>query len=507
MMNLTPIMRLYFRSPAVCSSVLYGNILPTQGRVLSALLRKAAGTEYGQRYGFGQIRTYRDFASYVPVVEYPDIRQQIMRMIQGEPDIMWHGTVRRFAQSSGTSDGKSKYIPITEEGLAGNHYRGSATAVSRYLGINPHSRIFAGKAFILGGSFGNALDLRQGVKVGDLSAHLIDRIPEAINKFRIPSKKTALTEDWNTKLPMLVSESVKADVTNISGVPSWFMTVMKEILKATGKDNIHQVWKNLEVFFHGGISFRPYRAEYDSITDPTRMHYVETYNASEGFFAVQDTVEPGLGMELLLDCGVFYEFIPVSGTDFAKDTAVPAWEVEQGKTYALVITSANGLWRYLIGDTVRIEGLSPLRISIAGRTHSFINAFGEELMVYNADEAIAAAAAATGASVENYTAAPVYAHNREKGRHQWIIEFSVPPRDIGDFAAKLDSALQDINSDYQAKRAGGIFLAQPQVIQAPEGTFNRYLASTGKLGGQRKVPRLSNGRSVADKLLEIINQK
>lgn len=503
MLNLTHIMRPYFHSSAVCKKIGSGEVMNTQLGILLDLLEKAADTEYGRKFGFGNIGSYELFAANVPLVEYPDIRADVMRMVDGQADILWPGVTRRFAQSSGTSDGKSKYIPITKEGLKGNHYRGAGTVIARYLENYPDSRIFAGKGFILGGSFANALQLKPGVKVGDLSAHLIEDIPEAINLFRIPSKKTALIADWNKKLPLLVKESTAADVTNISGVPSWFLTVLKEALKSTGKKSIHEIWPDLEVFFHGGISFKPYRAEYNSILDPEKMHYVETYNASEGFFAVQDTKDPDKGMELLLDCGIFYEFIPLDDSGF-NGTPVPAWEVEQGKTYALVITSANGLWRYQIGDTVKIESLDPIRISIAGRTKSFINAFGEELMVYNADEAITKAAAETDAAIENYTAAPVYAENKSKGRHQWIIEFTKAPEDIDLFADRLDYHLQQVNSDYQAKRSGGIFLDRPEIIVAPKGTFTSYMAATGKLGGQRKMPRLSNDRKIADNILEII---
>lgn len=503
MLNVTPIMRLYFQSGAVCKTIYEENIRQTQCRVLSRLIRAAADTEYGKKYGFRGIETYSDFAEAVPLVEYPDIRPYVMRMVAGESDILWKGVIKRFAQSSGTSDGKSKYIPITPEGLSGNHYRGSATAVARYLAMNPASRLFAGKAFILGGSFASTLgNTAPGVKVGDLSAHLIDRIPEAINLFRIPSRETALLEDWRQKVPCLVRESVKADVTNISGVPSWFLTILKEILAFTGQENIHRIWPGLEVFFHGGISFRPYRHEYEAITDTAKMHYVENYNASEGFFAVQDTENPENGMELLLDCGVFYEFVPLGHDGGA---AVPAWEVRQGSTYALAITTANGLWRYMPGDTVRIESTSPLRISVAGRTKNYINAFGEELMVHNADDAIAFAAQETSASVSDYTAAPVYATSGKKGRHQWIIEFAVAPDDMKRFTDILDSRLQQVNSDYQAKRTGGIFLAPPEVTVAPAGTFGIYLARTGRLGGQRKVPRLSNDRHIADTILNIIN--
>lgn len=464
-----------------------------QKQVLNYLLSRGSRTEYGAGYKFDQIRDYEDFALLVPVVQYEELRPLVMRMVGGEKDILWPGAVRRYAQSSGTSGGKSKYIPVTEEGLRSNHYAGTRAAVAFYLHSNPQSRLFSGRSFILGGSFANEVsNLAPGVKIGDLSAHLIERIPRFAEFFRVPSRATALLSDWNTKLPRLVAEAAPANVTNISGVPSWFLTVLKEILAATGAGNIHEVWPSLEVFFHGGISFAPYREQYRAITDPARMHYVETYNASEGFFAAQDDMSSE-GMRLLTDIGVFYEFIAADAVGEPFPESVPAWKIEPGRTYAMVITTANGLWRYLPGDTVRIESVEPLRITIAGRTSAYINAFGEELMVWNAEAAVAAACAATGAEVANYTAGPVYATDRSRGRHRWVVEWNRPPRSGNeDFAACLDVELQRVNSDYQAKRSGGIFLDRLELCEVPAGTFDRWLASTGRLGGQRKVPRLSN---------------
>lgn len=322
---------------------------------------------------------------------------------------------------------------------------------------------------------------------------------------RIPSKDIALMADWTQKLPRLVEAASKCDVTNISGVPSWFLTVIKEVMKQSGAESIHQVWPNLEVFFHGGISFKPYRRQYEHITDTTKMHYLETYNASEGFFAVQTDPLRHM-MSMLLDIGVFFEFIPLDQTGEKFPDAATAWTVEEGKTYALAITSCNGLWRYAIGDTVRIESRYPLNITIAGRTRSFINAFGEELMVYNAEAAISSTCAKLGCAVSNYTAAPVYAGDRSRGRHQWLIEFATPPRSTAEFAEALDKALQAENSDYQAKRAGNLFLDPPEIITGRRGVFDRWLAITGKLGGQRKIPRLSNDRKTIDTLLSLNNQ-
>ena len=503
-MHLTRILRPIFMRRA--NAWRRNSVVPerVQTAELMKLVRKARSTYIGETYGFESITSYNDFAARVPVSDYTSLRPLVERMIAGERDILWPGAVRNFAQSSGTSDGKSKYIPITPDGFKRNHYQGGFDVVAHYLASNPDSRIFSGKAFILGGSFANELSLKPGIKVGDLSANLINNINPLANMVRIPSKDIALMADWTQKLPQLVEAASKCDVTNISGVPSWFLTVIKEVMKQSGAESIHQVWPNLEVFFHGGISFKPYRRQYEHITDTTKMHYLETYNASEGFFAIQ--TDPLRHMSMLLDIGVFFEFIPLDQTGEKFPDAATAWTVEEGKTYALAITSCNGLWRYAIGDTVRIESRYPLNITIAGRTRSFINAFGEELMVYNAEAAISSTCAKLGCAVSNYTAAPVYAGDRSRGRHQWLIEFATPPRSTAEFAEALDKALQAENSDYQAKRAGNLFLDPPEIITGRRGVFDRWLAITGKLGGQRKIPRLSNDRKTIDTLLSLNNQ-
>lgn len=471
-----------------------------QQEQLVKLIEKAALTEFGRHYDFSIVRTYRQFASTVPLHSYEDLRPQIMRMVDGEESVLWPGKTRNFAQSSGTSGGKSKYIPITRDSFSMNHYRGSADVVAHYLNLNPKSRLMSGKGLILGGSFANALNLKKGVRVGDLSANLIENINPIVNLFRTPSKRIALMEDWNEKLPAIIRASVKENVTNLSGVPSWFLGVLNGVLEFTGAKNIHEIWPNLEVFFHGGISFEPYRKQYEAICDMSRMHFLETYNASEGFFATQSDWSTN-AMLLLLDVGVFYEFIPLEHCHEENPTAIPLWEIEPGKTYELIITSCNGLWRYRIGDTILVESVNPVKIRIAGRTKSFINAFGEELMVHNADTAISVACRETGAQVLNYTAAPVFSSSGEKAHHQWIIEFASFPKDLTEFSQALDDALKQTNSDYEAKRKGDIFLAPPQIVTAKSGLFDTWLAKTGKLGGQRKVPRLCNDRLIAEQLL------
>ena len=482
-----------------------GGIMRAQLSQLSRLTRRMAHTVYGHTYGLTRTADYGLFRDTMPLTAYEDLRPWVMRMVGGEADVLWPGVTRRFAQSSGTSDGRSKFIPVTDASLRANHYRGAGDAVWHYLANYPDSRMFGGKGFILGGSFATALDTPPGVKAGDLSAHLIECVSPLVNLFRVPGKEVALMEDWTLKVPALVAASRNSDITNISGVPSWFLTVLRAVMADAGAATIHQVWPNLEVFFHGGIAMDPYRSQYAAITDPRRkMRYVETYNASEGFFAVQDLRQPG-AMLLLLDAGVFYEFLPLDadGREVAAE-AVPAWGVEEGRTYSLVITAPNGLCRYRIGDTVRIVSADPLRIAIAGRTKHFINAFGEEVMVYNTDAALTRTCARHNCHCLDYTVAPVFANGGRRGRHQWLVEWAKAPQDAAAFAADLDAALQEENSDYAAKRAGGIFLDPLTVTAAPRGLFDRWLATTGKLGGQRKIPRLSNDRRIMDTLLAMM---
>lgn len=479
---------------------------------LRTLLKAAAHTEVGRARGFSALAALPDgelvqaYRQQVPLVEYEDIRHYADRMVQGERDVLWPGVCRHFAQSSGTSGGKSKYVPITGTSLRHNHIPGASDAVASYFRLNPRTRMFSGKGLILGGSFANELGsaVPEGVKVGDLSATLISLTPALAGLFRIPSKKIALMSDWQEKLPTIINAASKADVTNISGVPSWFLVLLRRMMSEKGVESLHDVWPNLEVFFHGGISFQPYRAQYEAFTDPKKMHFLETYNASEGFFAVQtDFADPA--MQLLLDRGVYYELAPL-GSDGLYGGPVPVWEAAAGRTYALIISACNGLWRYCLGDTVKVAAGGVGRITIAGRTKSFINAFGEELMEHNADAAMAAACRATGAAVANYSAAPVYASGGKRGRHRWLVEWTTPPSDAEAFARVLDRELRRVNSDYQAKRAGGIFLDSPELITAPQGLFDRWLASNGtrKLGGQRKVPRLSPTPVLMDSLLALM---
>ena len=464
MASLTSVLRPFFLRRAKASARFASSGDEIQRSQLRKLLKAACETEYGRKHHFKSIAGYDDFRQAVPLVRYEDIRADVMRMVAGEKNVLWRGVVRHFAQSSGTSDGKSKYIPISNESFSQCHYRGGFDCVAHYLALNPDSRIFDGKAFILGGSYANALSLPRGVVVGDLSANLISRINPAVNLLRVPDKRTALMEDWSLKLPALVEASRRENVTNISGVPSWFLSVLKEVMKAEGVGSIHEVWPNLEVFFHGGISFRPYRQQYEAITDSKKMHFLETYNASEGFFAVQSSWDTA-AMLLLLDLGVFYEFIPLSETGKDNPQAISIRDVEAGHTYELV---------------------------------------GEELMVYNADAAIEKACARCGAEVANYTAAPVYATATTKGRHEWLIEFAKRPADMDLFAETLDKCLRDENSDYDAKRFQGIFIDRLSIVEARHGLFDDWLSRDGgKLGGQRKIPRLYNSRDIMESMLKM----
>ena len=504
-MNFTPIGRLLLRSRGRRVDRWRGRGAEIQESQLRRLLKRAKDTDFGRAHDFEGILRSADirkaYAEHVPAASYEDFRQDVMRMADGEADVLWPGVCRNFAQSSGTSGGRSKFIPVTRDSLRLNHYPGSADVVAQYLRAFPESRLLSGKAFILGGSFESRLRPKgRGVKVGDLSATLIDSMPGPSAWLRVPDKKTALLADWNVKLDALARASVGCDITNISGVPSWFLRVIRHALDISGKEKASDLWPNLEVFFHGGISFEPYREEYEKLTDPEKMHFFETYNASEGFFATQSG-RVNDGLLLLIDNGIYYEFLPLDAPYGTPTLGVG--ELRQGEVYEMIISACNGLWRYRIGDTVKVVAADPLKIRVAGRTKSFINAFGEELMESNAEEAVTAACRATGAEIVNYTAGPLYASEGRKGRHQWVFEFSVVPDDARKFLGVLDATLKKSNSDYAAKRSGDLFLDPPQVFSVPEGTFDAWLSGqgSGKLGGQRKIPRLRNDRTILDALL------
>ena len=472
-----------------------------QRGVMKRLVQKAEHTEWGKSHGFAKVKTYEDFAASSGVNTYEELKGYIDRMRQGEKDVLWPGTVRWYAKSSGTTNDKSKFIPVSPDGLKDTHYAGGRDVVVWYLGNNPQSRIFDGKALILGGSHAPNYNLKDSL-VGDLSAILIENINPLVNMVRVPRKETALLSDFETKRDRIAREAMGRNVTNLSGVPSWMLSVMNRVLEITGKDNLLDVWPNLEVFFHGGVAFTPYREQYRRLIPSEAMHYMETYNASEGFFGIQDDPSDA-SMSLMLDYGVFYEFVPMDEIESPNPTVLPLWGVETGRNYAMLISTSSGLWRYMIGDTVRFTSTDPYKFVITGRTKFFINAFGEELIVDNAERGLAVACAKTGAEVLEYTAAPVFMDNEGRCHHQWLIEFSRSPRDIDDFARILDNALQGINSDYEAKRYKDITLQRLELIEARKGLFNDWLASKGKLGGQHKVPRLSNSRQYIEEMISL----
>lgn len=472
-----------------------------QATVLRHLLEKAAETEYGRNHLFNNTRSYDDFARNVPINTYEDLKGDIDRMRHGESNVLWPGQIRWYAKSSGTTNDKSKFIPVSHDGLHGIHYAGGFDTVALYLRNNPKSRMFDGKGLILGGSHSPNYNL-PGSLVGDLSAILIENINPLANLVRVPKKQTALLSDFEVKRDRIARETLKKNVTNLSGVPSWMMSVLVRVLELSGKEHLEEVWPNLEVFFHGGIAFTPYRSQYEKLITSPKMHYMETYNASEGFFGIQD--DPAdKSMLLMLDYDVFYEFIPLEEVGKSNPTVVPLTGVELNKNYAMVISTSCGLWRYMIGDTVMFTSRNPYKFVITGRTKYFINAFGEELIQDNAEKGLQEACRETGAEVKEYTAAPVFMDQNAKCRHQWVIEFAQMPDSVEHFADVLDKSLQQINSDYEAKRFHDITLQHLEVVVAREGLFDDWLKSKGKLGGQHKVPRLANNRNIIDEVLEM----
>ena len=472
-----------------------------QRRVLHYLLEKGKYTEYGRNHMLASTHSYDDFVNNVPINTYEELKSDIDRMRHGEANVLWPGVVKWYAKSSGTTNDKSKFIPVSSDGLHNIHYKGGADVVTVYLRNNPGSRLFDGKSLILGGSHSPNYNV-EGSLVGDLSAILIENINPIANLFRVPKKQTALLSDFEVKRDRIAHECLKSNVTNISGVPSWMLSVLVRVLEISGKEHIEDVWPNLEVFFHGGIAFTPYRKQYEQIITSPKMHYMETYNASEGFFGLQDD-PTDKSMLLMLDYGVFYEFIPLEDVGKDNPSIVPLEGVELGRNYAIVITTSCGLWRYMIGDTISFTSKRPYKFVITGRTKYFINAFGEELIMDNAEKGLAYACEKTGAQVKEYTAAPVYMDENAKCRHQWLIEFSVEPDSLDRFADLLDKKLQEINSDYEAKRSHNVTLQHLEVVKARPDLFNDWLKSKGKLGGQHKVPRLSNSRKNMDELLEM----
>ena len=477
-----------------------------QQSVFEHLIAAGRQTEYGRQHGFNSINNYDDFARLVPQNSYEELKGDIDRMRHGEANVLWPGRVKWYAKSSGTTNDKSKFIPVSEEGLKHIHYRGGKDVVAFYLQNYPQTRMFDGKGLILGGSHQPNYNVHHSL-VGDLSAILIENINPLANLIRVPKKQTALLSDFEVKRDRIARETMHQNVTNLSGVPSWMLSVLVRVLELSGAKTLDEVWPNLEVFFHGGIAFTPYRHQYEQIIRSPRMHYMETYNASEGFFGIQnDPMDHA--MLLMLDYDVFYEFVPLDELNqHVRTHVVPLEGVEVGRNYAMMISTSCGLWRYMIGDTIMFTEKNPYKFIITGRTKYFINAFGEELIMDNAERGLAYACEQTGAEVLEYTAAPVFMDEHAKCRHQWLIEFARAPKDIGEFEQILDKKLQQLNSDYEAKRSHDITLQHLEVIVARKDLFNDWLKMKGKLGGQHKIPRLSNERKHIEELLVLQGNK
>lgn len=471
-----------------------------QAEVLQNLLAKATNTEWGKRYDFSSIDSEETFRERLPLSQYEDMEDTIQRVRQGENDILWPGEIRWFAKSSGTTSSKSKFLPVSNEHIEACHFKGGKDLLSIYCNLYPDTTIFSGMNLRLGGStFVDNEEINS--YYGDVSAIIIENLPFWVEMRSTPNNKISLMSEWEAKIEAMSTTSMREDVASLAGVPSWMMVLLQRVLEISGKKHIIDVWPNLELYMHGGVNFDPYRQQFEELIGK-KINYLETYNASEGFFGIQDQKEPG-DMLLMLDYGIYYEFIPMSDFKGTDSKTITLSEVELDTNYAVVISTNAGLWRYLIGDTIRFTSRSPFRFHITGRTKHFINVFGEELIIENAETALTATCEETGSSVHEYTAAPIYMKREESGAHQWLIEFDRQPEDIADFAKRLDQKLCTLNSDYEAKRHKGMALGPLRIVIARQGLFYDWLRSKGKLGGQNKVPRLSNSRDHIEELLAL----
>jgi len=471
-----------------------------QQELLSHLLNKAKDTEFGKLYSFDSITNYKTFSERIPISTYEDYQDVIERSRQGENNIFWPQPIKWFAKSSGTTNAKSKFIPVSEDSLEDCHYAASKDLLCMYLNNNENSQLFTGKSLRLGGS--KELFKENGTTFGDLSAILIDNMPFWAEFSSTPSSKVSLMSNWEDKMQAIVDETIQENVTSLAGVPSWMLVLLNNVLETTGKNNLFDIWPNLEVYFHGGVSFLPYKDQYKNILPKSDFKYYEIYNASEGFFAIQD-LNNSSELLLMLDYGIFYEFIPMDTYGTKNEKVIPLSDVEKDKNYAVIITTNAGLWRYKIGDTVKFTSINPYRIKVTGRTKHHINAFGEELIIENAEDALRKACKKTKSEIVDYTAAPIFMQGKEKGAHEWLIEFKTPPNDINYFNELFDNALKALNSDYEAKRYNNMTLNKPTIHVAREQLFYDWLKQNNKLGGQHKVPRLSNTRNYIDDLLKL----
>ncbi len=473
------------------------NPVDMQRQVLQHLVTSAQYTEFGRKYNFSKIFSIKEFKKAVPIHEYDDLKPYIQRIMNGEQNILWDTPVSWFAKSSGTTSDKSKFIPVSEESLQDCHYKGAKDVLTMYYNFNPDSDLLTGKGLVIGGSH-NINQLNEEAHYGDLSALLLQNSPFWATWLRTPELNIALLDEWENKIEKLAQNTINENVTSISGVPTWTMVLIKRILEMTGKTTLGEVWPSLELYIHGGVSFTPYREQFEKLIG-RKINYLDMYNASEGFFAAQANPNDD-GMLLFLDHGIFMEFMPIEEYGRQQPETIGLKDVEIGEQYALVINTNGGLWRYLLGDTIQFTSLNPYRIKVTGRLKHYINAFGEEVIVDNSDKAIAIACEKTNAVVNDYTAAPVYFSDNSNGAHEWLIEFEKIPENISHFTYELDNALKNINSDYEAKRHKDIALRMPLVKALPKGLFTEWLRSKGKLGGQHKVPRLSNDRKYIDEI-------
>ena len=492
----------YFKNrlPQVEFSLL--NPAETQYNIFNDLIFKGSRTEFGRIHNFKNISTVEDFQKNVPLQDYESLKPYIKRMLNGEQHLLWPSEITWFAKSSGTTSDKSKFIPVSFEALEDCQFKGGRDALTFYCTKNTNTKVFQGKGLLIGGSH-EINPLSENMYCGDLSAVIMNNLPFWVNLLSTPKPEIALMANWEEKLEKIAWATIDEDVTSISGVPTWTLLLFKRLLEITGKKSMLDVWPNLELYIHGGVNFAPYREQFKNYIPSPNMHYIETYNASEGFFGIQES--PGSeGMLLMVDYGIFYEFIPMEEFESENPKTITLGEVEIGKNYAVVISTNAGLWRYKIGDTIKFTSVKPYRIHISGRVKHFINAFGEELIVDNSDHAIAEASKQTNAKVTDYTAGPIYIEGNEKGGHEWIIEFDALPADINLFTEILDKTLQSLNSDYEAKRHKDMALKLPVVHVAPKGTFYEWLKSKGKLGGQHKIPRLSNDRKYLEEIMKFV---
>jgi hypothetical protein len=476
--------------------------LEVQEEWFHTLISSAAHTEWGKEYDYKSIETVKQFKERVPLQNYDTLKPYIERMLKGEQNILWPSEIKWFAKSSGTTSDRSKFIPVSEESLQECHFKGGKDLLSIYCNNKPDNQLLSGKGLVLGGSH-QINQLHGDSFYGDLSAVLIKNLPMWAEYYRTPDISIALMDNYEHKMERMAEATIKENVTNISGVPTWTLVLAKKVLEMTGKSNLLEVWPNLELYIHGAVNFKPYREQFRQLIPCDEMYYLETYNASEGFFGIQDQLHSE-ELLLMLDYGIYYEFLPMEkfGEDNPQTLALD--QVELHKNYAIIISTNGGLWRYMIGDTVQFTSIDPFRIKITGRTKHFINAFGEEVIIDNAEHAICAACCATGAVFLDYTACPIYFEGEKAGGHEWIIEFGQQPDDFEKFIDVLDQTLRDINSDYDAKRFKDMALCRPKVHNAPTGTFYNWLKSKGKLGGQHKVPRLANERKYVDEILKFI---